>query len=77
MVARILPLAVAAVLGSVSPAAAADDPKKLASEALLVLKTHCFRCHGQDGAIEGGMNYAADLAKLVARKKVIPGNAAA
>lgn len=59
-----------------SPAVAADDPKQLAAQAHAVLKTHCYRCHGQDGAIEGGLNYVADLNKLVARKKVVPGDAA-
>src|SRR5262249_17258718 len=32
------------------------------------------RCHGRDGAIEGGFNYILDLEKLVARKKVVPGS---
>ena len=58
-------------------ARAADDPKELAAKAQAVFKTHCYRCHGQDGAIEGGLNYVADLGKLVARKKVVPGNPAA
>src|SRR5262249_22576740 len=31
-----------------------------------------YRCHGQDGSVEGSMNYVTDLAKLVARKKVVP-----
>jgi mono/diheme cytochrome c family protein len=52
---------------------AADDPKELAAQARAVLKTHCYRCHGQDGAIEGGLNFVGDLSKLVSRKKVIPG----
>ncbi|MCE9566070.1 MAG: WD40 repeat domain-containing protein [Planctomycetes bacterium] len=50
----------------------ADDPKQLAASAQAVLKTHCYRCHGQDGAIEGGINYVTDLGKLVARKKIVP-----
>jgi WD40 repeat protein/mono/diheme cytochrome c family protein len=57
-----------------TPASGADDPKYLAAQAQAVLKTHCYRCHGQDGAVEGGLNYVADLGKLVARKKVVPGN---
>lgn len=52
----------------------ADD--KLASQAKAILDTHCHRCHGQDGAIEGGFNYILDFAKLADRKKVLPGNAA-
>jgi len=50
----------------------ADDPKQLAANAQAVLKTHCYRCHGQDGAVEGGINYVTDLGKLVSRKKVVP-----
>lgn len=73
MRADILPLAASLLLFAVGPAFAADDPKQLAGQAQAILKTHCYRCHGQDGAIEGGMNYGADLNKLVARKKVIPG----
>src|SRR5262249_15348952 len=46
----------------------------LAKQAQAVLKTHCYRCHGQQGAVEGGMNYILDLDKLVQRKKVVPGS---
>lgn len=63
--------------GGVAPRAAAapdDDPDQLARQAQAVLKTHCYRCHGQDGTIEGGLNYVTDLGKLVARKKIIPGD---
>ena len=72
-------VAIAAVVGLISPGGArgADDPKELAAKTQAVFKTHCYRCHGQDGAIEGGLNYVADLSKLVARKKVVPGNPAA
>jgi WD40 repeat protein len=52
------------------PAQAADP---LAARALAVLDAHCHRCHGKDGAIEGGMNFILDRDKLVARKKVLPG----
>jgi mono/diheme cytochrome c family protein len=73
---RSLPTALALVFLTTGPALA-DDPKQLAAQARAVLKTHCYRCHGQDGAIEGGMNYVTDLAKLVARRKVVPGDPAA
>src|SRR5262245_23812295 len=56
------------------PAAAAEpEPSELAKQAQDVLRAHCYRCHGQDGAVEGGMNYVLDLPKLAARKKVVPG----
>jgi len=58
-----------------SPAYAADEKKELTAKVQTVFKAHCYRCHGQNGAIEGGVNYIADLSKLVSRKKVIPGNA--
>ncbi len=72
-----LTLAVTFVLAAASRGVAADDPKQLAAAAQAVFKTHCYHCHGEDGAIEGGVNYIADLGKLVARKKVIPGDARA
>ncbi|MDB5313209.1 MAG: domain, G-beta repeat [Gemmataceae bacterium] len=72
MSAKTFPLA-ACLLVAAAPASA-DDKQELAAKAQTVFKTHCYRCHGQDGAIEGGLNYVADLGKLVARKKVVPGN---
>ena len=77
MSAKTIPLAVALLLigPGVNPGLCAADPKReLADQARAVLKTHCYRCHGQDGSVEGAMNYVADLGKLVARKKVLPGN---
>jgi WD40 repeat protein len=41
-----------------------------------VLKTHCYRCHGKDGTVEGGMSYILDRDRLVARGKIAPGKAA-
>src|SRR5947199_219896 len=55
---------VALLLATVAGPAAAQEPQ-LADKARAVLKTHCYRCHGQEGAVEGGLNYVADLAKLV------------
>lgn len=51
---------------------AADSPEQLAAKAQTVLKTHCYRCHGDAGVVEGGMNYILDLDRLVTRKKVVP-----
>jgi cytochrome c553/outer membrane protein assembly factor BamB len=45
----------------------------LAVKATAVLNANCRRCHGQDGTAEGGMNFILDPAKLVARKKIVPG----
>ena len=46
---------------------------ELSAKAQAVLQSHCYRCHGQDGSIEGGFNYILDPAKLVERKKIVPG----
>ena len=54
------------------PVQAADA--NLAVKATAILNVNCRRCHGQDGTAEGGMNFILDTAKLVARKKIIPGN---
>jgi WD40 repeat protein/mono/diheme cytochrome c family protein len=51
----------------------AEDPAALAVKAHAILKANCHRCHGQDGALEGGMNYVLDRDKLIARKKIVPG----
>ena len=52
---------------------AAEDAA-LAKKAEAVLKANCYRCHGQQGAVEGGMNYILDFDKLIQRKKVLPGS---
>jgi tetratricopeptide (TPR) repeat protein/mono/diheme cytochrome c family protein len=57
-------------------AAQAPDQDALARKAHAVLKANCYRCHGQDGANEGGVNYVLDARRLVERRKVLPGNAA-
>ena len=54
------------------PVHAADAD--LAVKATAILNVNCRRCHGQDGTAEGGMNFILDTAKLVARKKIIPGH---
>src|ERR1700676_3755289 len=71
---RWLPLLLAGgVLGSGSLRAAEMDQSTLAAKAVGVLTTNCHRCHGQDGTAEGGMNFILDPVKLVARKKIVPG----
>src|SRR5579862_5933743 len=62
-----------ALLCLAAPARSADVDPTLATKAREVLKTHCYRCHGQDGAVEGGFNYVLDRDKLVASHKIIPG----
>jgi WD40 repeat protein/mono/diheme cytochrome c family protein len=57
----------------VAHAAPAAPPAELATRAREILKANCYRCHGQDGAIEGGFNYVLDRDKLAASGKVVPG----
>jgi len=52
---------------------ATPEGVQLAMRVQTILRTQCYRCHGQDGIVEGGVNYITDLSKLVARKKVVPG----
>ena len=68
-------IAVAALIFSALPARAGDA--EVARKAQEILKANCYRCHGQEGTIEGGMNFILDRDKLVARKKIVPGDAAA
>ena len=59
-----------------TPAAAAPvtaEGAALALKAQGVLKTNCYRCHGEDGASEGGFNFVLNLEKL-AKTVVKPRN---
>jgi formylglycine-generating enzyme required for sulfatase activity len=72
-------LIAAVCLSSLLPAnraAAQGDKAALARKAQAIFKANCYKCHGQDGTVEGGLNYMLDLKALVSRKKVIPGEAA-
>jgi tetratricopeptide (TPR) repeat protein len=68
-------LSALALVGALPAAARADGPDQtgLARKAHDLLKTYCYRCHGQEGANEGGLNYILDRDKLVARKRLVPG----
>ncbi|HZT82494.1 MAG TPA: c-type cytochrome domain-containing protein [Gemmataceae bacterium] len=61
--------------GPPQPEGPSSDPGALARQANQVLTTHCYRCHGENGAAEGGLNYIRDRDMLVARKKLVPGDA--
>jgi mono/diheme cytochrome c family protein len=39
-----------------------------------VFQTNCYRCHGEKGAEEGGIAFITDLARLVERRKIVPGD---
>jgi WD40 repeat protein/mono/diheme cytochrome c family protein len=66
----VLAVALPALPGS----AAGPDRADLARKAQDVLKANCHRCHGRDGAVEGGFNYILDLKRLLARHKVVAGS---
>jgi hypothetical protein len=53
----------------------ADQDPSLAEKARRILTTHCYRCHGENGAAEGGFNYVLDPERLAARRKIISGDA--
>jgi WD40 repeat protein/mono/diheme cytochrome c family protein len=53
--------------------AAEPDPREIAAQAEQVLRRYCYRCHGQDGAVEGGFNYVVDVPRLIASGKIVPG----
>jgi tetratricopeptide (TPR) repeat protein/mono/diheme cytochrome c family protein len=71
---RIILSALAISLAAVGVCRAQPEPRELAQKAQAILKTNCYRCHGENGANEGGFNYVADLRQLVSRKRVAPGD---
>lgn len=75
MLGRVIWLASFMLLAQIPGLAAAETPTPLADQVRDILKTHCYRCHGADGSVEGSLNYVTDLGKLVERKKVVPGKA--
>jgi formylglycine-generating enzyme required for sulfatase activity/mono/diheme cytochrome c family protein len=52
-----------------------EDAAELARKARLILSQNCYRCHGENGANDGGFNYALNREQLIARKKLVPGDA--
>jgi formylglycine-generating enzyme required for sulfatase activity/mono/diheme cytochrome c family protein len=56
-------------------AAPAGGDGALPAGARAVLARHCYRCHGQDGKAVAGV-FVLQRERLLARKKLVPGNAA-
>ena len=48
--------------------------KEVAKKVHSLFKTYCYRCHGENGAAEGGLNFILDLEKLATRKLGLAGN---
>jgi hypothetical protein len=65
-------LLAAGVIATAARATAGDQPL-LVEKAKGFFKTYCYRCHGRDGANEGGLNYILDSRQLVNRRKIVPG----
>ena len=53
----------------------AQDAAALAKAAQAILKEHCYSCHGEAGAAEGGVNYVLEVPRLISRGKLVAGNA--
>jgi mono/diheme cytochrome c family protein/sugar lactone lactonase YvrE len=66
------------LLVALVPSSPAAEPESavLARKARAVLETHCYRCHGKEGAVEGGFNFVLQREALIARRKVRPGEPA-
>lgn len=58
------PLLAAFIMPAVAKGDAPADGALLAQNAQAVLRANCYRCHGQDGASEGGFNFVLNLEKL-------------
>ena len=58
---------------SASAAPVTAEGAALAEKVKGILRTNCYRCHGEDGASEGGFNFVLNLEKL-ARTVVKPKN---
>jgi mono/diheme cytochrome c family protein len=46
----------------------------LPSKAHDVLRTTCFRCHGEQGSAEGGLGFVLDRQRLVSADLIVPGD---
>src|SRR5689334_10299047 len=70
-----LVFALGSLLPSIRDARAANPPTgNRAAQARGMLEKYCYRCHGQNGRNEGGLNVVTDLKKLVESKRVVPGD---
>lgn len=47
-----------------SPQQSADSQRQLIERTTNILSKACYRCHGEDGASEGGFNFVVNLEKL-------------
>jgi mono/diheme cytochrome c family protein len=60
------------ILMIATPIWAQSNQEAAPNRAEAILKRHCLRCHGQNGADEGGFDFALDRDKLVAAGYLTP-----
>jgi hypothetical protein len=61
--------------GAVARCSDVDKPA-LTTKARKVLAENCYRCHGDNGANEGGLSFVLNRQRLVERRKPTPGDPA-
>jgi hypothetical protein len=64
------------IFAGAAPLQAAEGDRELAAKVQGILTAACHRCHGENGANEGGFNYLVNHERLLATKKIVPGDAA-
>ncbi|MEZ6053308.1 MAG: SUMF1/EgtB/PvdO family nonheme iron enzyme [Planctomycetaceae bacterium] len=69
-------LTVLPLVNSQQASAQTSQEIERADRVAVILKENCFRCHGEDGADEGGLSNVLNIRKLVARGLIVPGKAA-
>ncbi len=60
--------------GKPLPRVAQKPDPALSIKAQAILQKNCYPCHGQDGSSDGGFNFVIDQPRLLATKKIVPGN---
>jgi hypothetical protein len=63
--ARVGTLAMSLTICLVADSLPAQEVRESASKVFEFLKTHCHRCHGENGSAEGGLNYVLEYDRLV------------
>jgi mono/diheme cytochrome c family protein len=56
------------------PVSVTGTSQELAGKARNILKTTCYRCHGESGRVEGGFNFVMNRDKLVAGGMIVAGD---
>jgi mono/diheme cytochrome c family protein len=66
----------ACTAGHTDQATQSSASSELGNQVERILRTHCYRCHGQDGSAEGGLDFVLDAKRLVTSGKVVAGKPA-